>query len=125
MIFDYIFYRLYLFFATRGSSPQTPASLVLSLVQFLTLLDMVFIAQYIIDFSIPSKYYFLPTILAFGGMNWYRYERAFNIELFTEKWGHESNLSKVKRGWWIGLYVSITFLFPLVNGILRQNLGNA
>lgn len=122
MIFDYIYYRFYRFFVTRGHSPQTSASLLLSLVQFLTLFDILSITQSIYYFSIPSKYYFLPIIVAFAGLNWYRYERKFNISPFADKWDNEDNRSKTRRGWLICVYVAMTFLFPFVHGILKQNL---
>jgi hypothetical protein len=123
MLFDYIFYRLYKFFETRGDTPQTSASLIVSLIQFFTLLDLLFIGKFIHDFPIPSKYYFLPIIIGLGIINWYRYERNFSIDTFNKSWENEHPKTKVRNGWLIGLYLGISFLIPVSYGILKYNLN--
>jgi hypothetical protein len=63
-LFEYIHYRVYGFFKEKGDNvPEFKGTLILSLMQFLTVINIVFIIQLIYNFSIPSKFAFLPLLL--------------------------------------------------------------
>jgi len=67
LLFDYIFFRIYGFFKVRGdSAPETKGSLLLSLIQFLTILDVMILVKVIYDYPFPTKYYFLPLLILLG-----------------------------------------------------------
>jgi hypothetical protein len=48
--------------------------------QFLTLINIVFIVQLIHIFTIPSKFVFLPLLVVIGAIDWYLYELNFDAE---------------------------------------------
>lgn len=123
-LFDYIFYRIYGFFKEKGDGiPETAGSLLLSLVQFLTILDVMVLVKVIHDYPFPTtKYYFLPLLILLGVVNWLRYERNFDIEKLDNQWKNEDQKKKVRNGWFIGLYLLISFLIPAVYGYLSVNL---
>ena len=101
-LFDYIFYRVYKFFQKKDNFiPDTKASATLSLMQFFTLLDILVFVRIMYPFSLPNKMYVLPVILILGGLNWYRYERNFNIEELENRWSKEDSARRKKNGWFI------------------------
>ncbi|SMG11504.1 hypothetical protein SAMN05661096_00413 [Marivirga sericea] len=121
---NYIYYRIYGFFLSRKDNvPETTGWMLLSLMQFLTIVDIIFIMELIYSFPIPSKYGFLPLLIVLGVFNWYRYEHKFQIESFDEQWKDEEEKKKIRNGWLIGMYLLISLLFPVVLGILDHNLG--
>lgn len=122
-LFDYIYYRIYRFFKEKGhGTPETVGSSLLSLMQFLTIVDIIFILELIYGFPIPSKFAFLPLLIALGAWNWYQYERNFDTKGYEMKWKDEEEKKKIKNGWLIAIYLLISFLFPIVLGILKHNL---
>jgi len=122
-LFDYIFYRIYGFFREKGDNvPETKGSLLLSLIQFLTILDVMVFVKVIYDYRFPTKYYFLPLLILLGVINWLRYERNFDIQKLDNQWRNEDREKRTRNGWLIGLYLLISFLIPAVYGYLKVNL---
>lgn len=121
LLFDYIFYRIYKFFRDRGDGiPETAGSLLLSLIQFLTILDIMVIVKMIYDYPFPdNKYYFLPPLILLGVINWFRYEGNFDVSQLDAKWKDEEQSKKVKNGWLIGLYLLVSLFIPAVYGYLK------
>lgn len=123
-LFDYIYYRIYSFFLSRKDNvPETTGWMLLSLMQFLTIIDTIFIIELIYSFPIPSKFAFLPLLIVLGIFNWYQYERNFDKKGFEMKWKDEEEKKKIRNGWLIGIYLLISFLFPVTLGILEHNFG--
>jgi hypothetical protein len=78
------------------------------------------IVKMIYDYPFPdNKYYFLPPLILLGVINWFRYERNFDISQFDIKWKDEEEKRKIKNGWLIGLYLLISFLIPAMYGYLK------
>lgn len=123
-LFDYVYYRVYRSFKMRGDNvPDTKGSLILSLMQFLAILDILIAIKFVHDFSLPSKLaFFLPLLVIIGVVNWYRYERDFDIEKLEVKWKNEDQRKRIINGCFIGLYLLISFLIPAVYGYLKYNL---
>src|SRR5690606_35968952 len=121
VLFDYTFYRIFNFFRDRGDGiPETAGTLLLSLMQFLTILDIMVIVKMIHDYPFPdNKYFFLALLILLGVMNWFIYERNFDIGPLDDKWKDEKKNRKVRNGWLIGLYLVLSFLFPIVYGYLN------
>lgn len=123
LLFDYIFYRIYGFFKERGDNvPDTKGSLLLSLIQFLTMLDIMVFVKIIHDYPFPTEYYFLPLLILLGVINWYRYEHDFDIENLDDQWKNEERGQRIRNGWLIGIYLLVSFLIPAVYGYLHVNL---
>lgn len=123
LLFDYIFFRIYGFFKVRGdSAPETKGSLLLSLIQFLTILDVMILVKVIYDYPFPTKYYFLPLLILLGVINWFRYERDFDTNTLDIQWKNEEKEKRLRNGWLIGLYFVMSFLIPALYGYLHVNL---
>ena len=122
-IFDYTFYRIYKFFEERKDvAPDTKGALILSLMQFLTILDIIVVIRIGYHFPLPGKLYIFPLMALPAIINWFRYERNLNIESLELKWKSENQRRKIRNGWLISLYLLISFLIPAVSGYLEHNL---
>jgi hypothetical protein len=122
-LFDYIFYRIYKLFKEKGdNAPETKGTLILSMIQFLTFLDIVVFVRIIYPFSLPDKLYIVPLVALPGVINWLRYERNFDIGQLDVKWKDEEPEKKIRNGWIIGIYLVVSFLIPAVHGYLEHNM---
>lgn len=120
-LFEYIHYRVYRFFKEKGDNvPEFKGTLILSLIQFFTLIDIFFIIQLIYRFPIPSKFAFLPLLIGLGVFDWYLYEKNFDAEKVEMKW-RESKSKREFKGWLIGIYLLISLIFPIILGVLEHN----
>lgn len=122
-VFDYVHFRIYNFSKQKGdSSPETNGTLILTLLQCFTILDLMIAVQIIHDYPFPSKYAFLPLLAIVGIVNWYRYERNFDAQKIEGKWQSEGKKNRVRNGWLIAVYMLIAFLIPPLYGYLKINL---
>jgi hypothetical protein len=113
-LFDYVFYRVYKVYAGRKNVlADSFASSLLSLIQFLTLFDVMFAVKMFWDFNIPDKGYFIPVIVLIVALNWYRYERDFDAEKYENRRKDEEPIKRKRNGWLIALYLIWSFLFPV------------
>lgn len=123
-LFDYIYYRVYVFFLVkRDNVPETKGTVVLSILQFFTLLSLVVVIRFFWEFPLPHKFYIIPLALLIGAWNWYRYERNFEIKSLEEQWKDERPSDKRRKGYLIAAYTAFVVLFPMVIGYLKHNLG--
>ena len=123
-LFDYIYYRIYVFFLIkRDNVPETTGWMLLSLLQFFSLLTIATFLTFIVNVDSFSKYYALLIIIPLMALNWYRYERDFEIKSFDEQWKNEKPSDKKMKGYLIAAYTAFVVLFPMVIGYLRHNLG--
>ena len=122
-LFDYIFYRIYKFFKERGDNvPETKGILILSMIQFLTLFDLVVFVRMIYPFPLPEKIYIIPFVALPAIINWLRYERNFDLSKLDNRWNDEDKMMKTRNGWFIILYLLVSFLIPAVHGYIEHNL---
>lgn len=124
LLAEYVHYRIYKFFHSRGDNiPEFKATLLLSTMQAITLVDIdVFVELFFNYTFFSSKFIVLIPGVIFVGFNWYRYERNFDINQLDAKWKDEEHGKKVRNGWLMGLYLLISFLIPPVYGYLKHNL---
>lgn len=124
ILFEYIHYRIYKFFHLRGDNiSEFTATLLLSLMQGLTLLDIDVLVELLFGYTLfSSKFIILIPGVIFAGLNWYRYERNFDVGQLDAKWNYEERGKKVRNGWLIVLYLIISFLIPTVYGYIKHNL---
>jgi hypothetical protein len=125
-VFDYIFYRIAFFYKRKKDlSPETTASLIVSLLQFFFILDLFIIVRVFYEYSIPSgfnKAWPLPFIIVLGLINWYVYEKNSRYQEFRKIWKDEDEHLRKKRGVWIVLFLTIVILVPVLYGLVRQNI---
>lgn len=122
VLFDYIFYRIYKFSKEKGDfAPETNGSLILSVVQLFTLLDILVFVRVAYQFPLPDKLFVLPVIIGLGLLNWYRYERRIDIGQLTSQWEDEERSKRTRNGWLIGIYLVVALLIPAVYGYLHVN----
>jgi hypothetical protein len=111
MLFDYVFYRIYRFFNDKGDLvPETKGLVLLSLIQFVTILDMMIFVKIFYEYPIPKKYYFIPLLLVVGAQNWYRYDKNLDLERLNRQWRGEQKGIRVRNGWLVGIYLLVSFL---------------
>lgn len=110
-VFDYIFYRLYIFFKkTQNEASPLTASLTVSLLQFFLFLDIIALTRLVYEFTIPGKYYLVPILVGFGIFNWYRYEHNFQKSKYEDKWGDEKEQIKMRNGILIVLLIIVSIV---------------
>ena len=109
-LFDYTYYRTYKFFKERGDNiSEFSATLVLSLMQFLIVIDIMFIVKIVHDYPIPNKFVFLPLLVVIGIINWYRYERNLDIEKLEHQWKGEDE--KKNKEWLVYRFMPTHIIF--------------
>lgn len=123
-LFDYIFYRIYNLYKSKGSDiPISSASSLVSLIEFFMLLALFITFDSVFNIENPNKLFLLPVIGGLLGLNWYRYEKNKDVTKFEKKWAKENLKVKRKRGWLIILISILLFLTPILLGILKHNLN--
>lgn len=123
-LFDYVFYRTYVFYLNRkDNTPITYGSIVVSLIQTFCIIDSAIVAQLFFPFEMPTKVNWGILMVLALAFNWYRYERNPNIDIMKAKWGNEHEDEKVKRGILIVIWLATLLLLPILIGIWRHNLN--
>jgi hypothetical protein len=123
-LFDYVYYRIYVFFLERKDNiPETTGWMLLSLLHFFSLLTIAAFLTFIVNVDSFNKYYALLVIIPLMAYNWYRYERDFDIKKYESRWGDEPKTERRKKGWLIVVYFAVVVLIPVSIGVLRHNLG--
>jgi len=122
-LFGYIHYRVYYFFKAQGDNvPEFKGTMILTLLQLFTIVDIMVIVKIFHDYPFPNKFTLLPLLILNGIFNWYKYERNFDIQKIESRWKDESIIRRKRNGWLIGLYIAISFLIPALYGFLAINL---
>ena len=122
-VFDYIFFRTFNFFKSRNDfSPETKGSLIVSLIQFFTILSLYVLGQLIFSYPmLTSKWQMLPMALVLGIFNWYRYEKRLDLDGLQEKWKDENNNQRTMRGILIVIYLTISVAIPVLRGMAAND----
>jgi hypothetical protein len=76
-----------------------------------------------VDLAFPQKYNIAIVVIVFLGLNWYRYENQVDFDVFAKKWDKQEKQDRIYKGYLIATYTALVFLFPIVVGYLRHNLG--
>ena len=119
--FDYIFYRIYTAAKSKGdTAAETNGTLLLSLLQFFTLLDLMVFLRLIFEFPLPPNGVFIAMLILIPIYNWFRYERTVNIQEFERKWDKENEKIKHRNRLLINIYMGSSFLIIFTYGLLKR-----
>lgn len=125
-IFNYSYYRLCDFYLSkRDSAAEMTSALIVSLIQFFTILDLLIIVRIFWEYPIPnnfSKYWFLPLIIILPFINWNIYVKHRKYREYRKLWSEESGKQRRKNGFFIVLYIMISMLIPVLYGLIRYNI---
>jgi hypothetical protein len=123
-LFDYIFYRTYVFYLNRhDNTPVTYGSIVVSLFQTLGIVDIAIVIQLFVPFETPSKIYWGILMVLALVYNWFKYERNPNLDEMKARWGNEPEKEKSEHGTLLVIALVFLMLLPIIMGVLRHNLG--
>ena len=115
-IFDYIYYRWFRLYAKKDSDPDIYASGIVSAYQLLTIINLVLLSSVLFGFDYPKVTYLYPLIIVFFIINYFRYERNFDISELDERWKDEPKSKKQLHLVLLIAYLVITFITPWIYG---------
>ena len=123
-VFDYVFYQIYKLWLKEGDNvPVTLASVILSLIQFATILDLLLIVQQFTGYDkLVSKSTLAPVLIGIAMLNYFRYDKDFDPNNWTDRWTILTKKARIRNGFLIGLYAFLSLSFPIVYGLLKHNL---
>ena len=121
-LFDYTFFRLYRFYSRiKNADEQSMAIGVLSLIQSLTLSNLMFLIRTFYKFQVPPPWTSIPVIVTFLILNWIRYGNKFDIKKLEIQWLDEEKKKKVLHDILIGLYLAISALVPITDAVITRH----
>ncbi|MCD4747442.1 MAG: hypothetical protein K8R58_14190 [Bacteroidales bacterium] len=127
-LFNYIFYRVCDFYKKKkDSAAEQSGSLIVSLLQFFTLLDIFIIVRIFWEYPIPTyinenKYWVLPVGIILAVVNWYKYEKTKAFRKYRKVWKDEKLEIRRRKGKLIIVYIIASILIPVLYGLIRHNL---
>ena len=116
IIFDYIYYRWFLWYKGKDNDPSMSASVIVSAYQLLTIINIVLLTTVVLGVSRPSVKYLIGVIVILCTLNSLRCVRGFDITKLEERWGNESRDKKKLRAVMLIAYLIITFFIPWIYG---------
>lgn len=116
-LFDYIYYRWFRIYAKADSQPDLYASGIVTAYQTLTIINLVTITWVIQGYDPPSHKYIYPLTIFFFIINYFRYERGFDISKLDELWMAEPTDKKQLRFIFLVGYLCVVFFAPIIYGI--------
>ena len=115
-LFDYVFYRWFRLYAKKDDDPKMSASVIVSAYQLLTIINLVLLGSVIMGYEYPGEGYLYFLIVFFYAINYFRYERNFDVSELDERWGDEPESKKQLRLILLISYLVVTFITPWVYG---------
>ncbi|ELR68600.1 hypothetical protein C900_00216 [Fulvivirga imtechensis AK7] len=115
-VFDYIYYRWYNIVTHKDVHRDIYASSIVASYQMLTFINLILLASILFGFKRPDKIYIILLAVILIVINWYRYERGFDISKLEERWGNEPEDKKRIRFILLIAYLVVTFTVPWIYG---------
>jgi len=114
-IFDYVFLRVYDFFADKNDIiPETRGALILSLLQFLVVLDIILIIKLFHPISLTAYVLSFVAGVPLIIFNRYHYEKI-DIQKVRHKWENESPRRRALNHWMMGACVAVLFIPVIIS----------
>jgi hypothetical protein len=129
-IFDYVYYRAYAYYKIKRKAlfPGVFAVALLSAVQSLNWL-LLFLYEWASGKSTADMEFIdtesaLPALVILG-LNYWRYTSGDSVfRKFHQKWKNEDPEKREKRGWYVLLYVILTFVLTFGLAIYMGGMKN-
>ncbi|BEH00060.1 hypothetical protein BSYN_23240 [Bacteroides sedimenti] len=128
--FDYIYYRIYLAYSkTKDPDPWLYAINIVTVVQVFN-----FLLPPLCVIRISYSNYFNPNydklvklcLVLLSGVLWihnyYRYKKK-TYEYLFKIWVNENKITKRRNGYFVLLYILISFFAPIIYIFIKKNLG--
>lgn len=118
---DYIFFRVCWYYKKKkDSTAEFTACLVVSLLQYMLLFNIIFIAIYHLfwHFGRVSKYWGLVVLLPLGIYSYYRYVKPRKYREYRLIWKDEEPKKQKRNGWLIVAFIVLSFVPVLIHGFL-------
>lgn len=124
--FDYIFYRVCDFYKKKkDSTAEFTSSLIISLLQFFTIVDAFVFVRIIWEYPIPenfTKFWTLLLLIPLQALSWNKYIRIRKYRIYRKMWKDENIQKKRIKGILIVIYLIFSILIPILYGLIRHNL---
>jgi hypothetical protein len=116
-------YHWYWSITVINNPSYTPEQILMVRTWVSLLLSTITLISLFVDLAFPQKYIIAIVVIVFLGLNWYRYENQVDFDVFAKKWDKQEKQDRIYKGYLIATYTALVFLFPIVVGYLRHNLG--
>ncbi len=123
--FDYVYYRVYLWYKNKNEPHYHFAGIAIVSVLIVILLISLLTVLTLFFFTMPKIEKWQTAIFAFVILLLvrYRYTKLVNFGNLHKEWGKESKNVKIKKGWLIVCVFVSSMIFIILIGYLRHNLG--
>ena len=116
-LFDYVYYRWHRIYAKKDNDADIYASAIVATYQMFTIINLILIFSVIFNFERPDyKITIIPLALVLLAINYFRYERNFDVSELDERWGDEPESKKQLRLILLISYLVVTFITPWIYG---------
>lgn len=122
-LFDYVFYRIHNFsLRQKDTIPIANGVLILSLLQFLTILDVHVFLHLFYPLQYPIKLLGVVVLAVIAFSNYRRYNNPELLEELQSEFGNEPQGKRKRNEIIIAICLICSFLVPMIYGILMHNL---
>ncbi len=114
-VFDYIFFRVFKrAILKNGAAPAADGAIFVTLVQVLTIIDIMLVIKLVYPYDIPGLFYwFVPMIVIISSVNWIRYKDFHTFNENAKIWSHETKRLSRRNGLFIVVYFLCSCFFLL------------
>ena len=121
-LFDYIYYRTYYlyFYKWKDDDPKIYAIGLISLLQFLNILTLLFFYLHLINTKIHIyRIYAVAFFFVIIALNFYRYrDSGYNFRLLENKWKNEISIKRKIFGYLIICYIILSIFISIMSAYL-------
>lgn len=126
-IFDYLYYRIYNFFENKNDTPQAYAVSIVSLLQFLIIIDILLASEILAHFfkgivfftGEVQKIWFLPVMVAVYIFNEIRYKKFAPVHELKNRWDGEPKAQRTREFWRNVSMFTLTIGLAIILSLLR------
>ncbi len=107
-------------YAKNDNDPDIYASGIVSAYQILTIINLISFGFILAGLKRPDLKLLIPLILIIFTINFFRYERGFDISKLDDRWGNEPKKRRKIRWIFMIAYLVVIFLIPWIYGFYHN-----